>query len=115
MLAKQYRLKRNKDFESTFKKGKAFNGRFLFLKLRRNNLEISRFGFVIGKKASKKSTVRNRVKRLLREVIEARLKKVKPGFDIVILVKPKIITKSYQEIEKDVGELLEKAKLYIRN
>ncbi len=112
MLAKQHRLKRNKDFESTFKKGKAFNGRFLFLKLRRNNLEVSRFGFVIGKKASKKSTVRNRVKRLLREVIGARLKKIKPGFDIIILVKPEIIIKSYQEIEKEVEGLLKKVELY---
>ena len=111
MLAKQHRLKRNKDFESTFKKGKAFNGRFLFLKLRRNNLEISRFGFVIGKKVSKKSTVRNRVKRLLREVIEARLKKVKPGFDIVILAKPEIVEKDYGEIKKELEDLLEKAGL----
>lgn len=115
MLAKQYRLKKNKDFELTFKKGEALDGRFLFLKLRINNLEISRFGFVIGKKVSKKSTVRNKIKRRLRESIKKRLDDIKPGFDVIIVAKEEIVDKDYHDIGMEVEKLLKKAGLYIRN
>ena len=115
MLAKQYRLKKNKDFKLTFKKGEALDGKFLFLKLGINNLEISRFGFVIGKKISRKSTVRNKIKRRLREVIKKRLDNIKPGFDVIIVAKEEVVDKDYAKIKEELEGLLKKAGLYIRN
>ncbi len=111
MLAKQYRLKKNKDFELTFKKGEALNGRFLFLKLRINNLEISRFGFVIGKKVSNKAVIRNKLKRQLREIIRNNLSNIKSGFDIIIIVKPGIVDRDCREVEEEAMELLGRAGL----
>lgn len=113
MFAKQYRLQNDKDFKLVFKNGKVFNSKFLFLKIRKNSLENSRFGFIIGTKISKKSTVRNKIKRRLRESIKKKLNNIKPGFDVIIGVKPEIVDKSYQEIEKETGELLKKAGLII--
>lgn len=111
MLTKQYRLQKDRDFELVFKKGRAFKSKFLFLKLKRNNLEISRFGFVIGKTISKKSTVRNRIKRRLRDIIERNLVKIKSGFDVIIGVNTKIVEKNYQEIKEELEELLKKAEV----
>lgn len=111
MLSKQHRLQRNKDFELVFKKGKTFGNDFLFLKLLRNDLKINRFGFIIGKKISKKSTTRNKIKRRLREIIRKKSDNIKSGFDIIIVAKPKTVEKDYLEIREEVEGLLRKARL----
>ena len=109
MLSKKYRLQKDKDFDLVFKKGKNSGSEFLFLKLRKNDLEISRFGFILSKKISKNATVRNKIKRRLREIIRKELGNIKSGFDIVIVAKPKIVGKDYLEIREEVGGLLKKA------
>ena len=111
MLPRQHRLQRNKDFDLVFKKGRTFHSELLLLKLRRNNLEINRFGFIIGKKISKKSTVRNEIKRRLSEIIRKKIANIKPGFDVVIRAGAEIIDKNYKEIEKEIEGLFRKAKL----
>lgn len=113
MLIDEHRLKKDKDFELVFKEGKVFSSDFLFLKLKRNNLQTSRFGFIISKKISKKSTFRNKVKRRLRETIRKNLDNIKQGFDVIIGVRAEILDKDYQEVCKEIESLLKKAKLYI--
>lgn len=110
MLAKQYRLKKNKDFELVFKRGKTFDSKLLFLKtIKRNNLKVSRFGLVVGTKISKKATIRNKIKRRLRDVIRKKLEDIKPGFDVIIGAKAGVVDKNYQEIKEEFKGLLEKA------
>lgn len=111
MLSKQHRLTKDNDFESVFKKGKNLDSEFLFLKLRKNGSEISRFGFILSKKISKNAAVRNKIKRRLREIIRKELGNIKSGFDIVIVAKPKIVGKDYLEIREEVGGLIKKAGL----
>jgi ribonuclease P protein component len=106
MLAKQYRLQKDRDFESVFKKGKTLSDKFLFLKVKKNDLQVSRFGLIIGKKISNKAVIRNRLKRQLREIIKNNLFNIKPGFDIVVITKSEIINKNYQEIKNDLEKLL---------
>lgn len=111
MLSKKYRLQKDKDFDLVFKKGKNLDSEFLFLKLRKNDLEISRFGFILSKKISKNATVRNKIKRRLREVVRKELGNIKSGFDIIIVAKPRIVGKDYLEIREGVGGLLREAGL----
>lgn len=111
MLSKQYRLQKDKDFELVFKKGRIISNEFLFLKFVKNNLAVSRSGFIISKKISKNATVRNRIKRRLREIIRKRLDNIKAGFDIIIVAKPRIVNKDYLEIREGVEELLRKVGL----
>lgn len=111
MLSKQYRLQKDKDFELVFKKGRIVSNEFIFLKFVKNNLVVSRFGFIISKKISKNATVRNRIKRRLREIIRKKLDNIKSGFDIIVVVKPKIVDKDYLEIREGVEGLLRKAGL----
>ena len=112
MLSKKYRLQKDKDFDLVFKKGKNLGSEFLFLKLRKNGLEISRFGFILSKKISKNATVRNKIKRRLREIIRKKLNDIKPGLDVVIGTKTVIVNKDYQEIKEALEGLLRKAGLY---
>ncbi len=75
MLGKENRLRRKKDFEEIFKKGRSFKESFLVLKILKNNLKVSRFGFVVSQKVSKKAVVRNKIKRRLREIVGLNIKK----------------------------------------
>lgn len=111
MLSGQHRLKKDKDFKLVFGKGKTFSSEFLLLKFKKNDLDISRFGFIIGKKISKKSTVRNKIRRRLAETLRNRLAGIRAGFDIILVAKPKIIEKDYKDIDRELGKLLEEAKL----
>lgn len=108
MLAKQYRLQKDRDFKLVFENGKTVNSKFLFFKFKKNDLPISRFGFIIGKKISKKSTIRNTIKRKLREIIRKKINNIKPGFDIMIGAKTEILGKTYQELEQEVDCLINK-------
>jgi len=112
MLPKKNRLKKKKDFERVFKTGKGHKEDFLFLKIVENNLKISRFGFVVSKKFSKKALIRNRIKRQLRELVKLKLSKIKKGIDGVILVIPDLRDKDFLELEEIINKLFKKAKLY---
>lgn len=111
MLPKKNRLKKEKDFEKVFKKGKGLRKDFLFLKLLNNNLKKSRFGIVVSTKISKKATVRNKTRRRIREIIRNHLDEIKKGKDIVIVAQPGIEEKSFSQIKETLIELFKKAKL----
>lgn len=112
MLPQQNRLKKKRDFEKAFKKGKGFKEGFLFLKVASNGLKINRFGFVVGKIVSKKAVLRNKSKRRMREII----RQIKPlikkeGKDIILVARPGIEKKEFKEIKETVVKIFEKAKI----
>ncbi len=111
MLPKKYRLKKEKDFESVFKRGRKANSDSLFLKFKKNNLSFSRFGFSVRKKISKKAVVRNKIKRKLSNIIYKQINSIKLGFDVIIIVTSKILDKNYQEIKIELSKLLNKVNL----
>jgi ribonuclease P protein component len=111
MLSKENRLKRKKDFERVFKEGQGFKEDFLFLKIVKNNLKTSRFGFMVSKNFSKKATLRNKIKRRLRELVRINLVKVKKGIDGVLVAIPGLETKDFWEIEEIINKLFKKAKI----
>jgi ribonuclease P protein component len=109
VLPKINRLRKTRDIERVFKNGKAYREGFLFFKLLKNDLTVSRFAFAIGQKISKKATTRNRIKRTIREVAKKELPNIKPGFDGVLLALKGLETKNSKEIEDTVQQLLRKS------
>lgn len=111
MLPKNYRLRLKNDFDRLFKEGKFAGQAFLTLGFVKNKLDISRLAVIVGKKVSKKAVIRNSVKRKTAEIIRLNLEQIKPGFDLVFIVKPEIQGKKYKEIEAIVLSLLGRARL----
>jgi len=111
MLPLKNRIKKKKDFEKIFEKGKGFKEDFLILKTINNNLKSSRFGFIVSKKISKKANIRNKIRRKLREIIRIKLKKIEPGKDNLIITLPGLETKDFWEIEEAITKLFKKAKI----
>lgn len=99
MLPKINRLTKKKDFESVFKKGESVRNLFLLCKMAKSNLPQSRFGFVVSKKISSKATVRNTVKRRMRDAVAGALEELKKPVDMVIVALPGIELREFTEIK----------------
>jgi len=109
MLKKKYRLLKKTKFD----KKDIYTSPFFVLKFAKNEKSFSRFGFIVSKIIDKRATVRNRVKRKIRVCIETNFDKIKPGYDILFILKKHIMNKTTKEIsELTLGEL-EKQKLLI--
>ena len=111
MLPKINRLTKKKDFELVFKKGESIKNDFLIFKILKNHLKESRFGFVVSKKVSNKATIRNKVKRRLRDVISGKLKEIGKSVDLIIITLPGIEKKEFSEIQEIIINYLKKTKL----
>jgi len=118
MLKKIFRLTKEKDFAKLAKEGSASYAFCLIIKYLKNDLAFSRFGLIVSNKVSKKASTRNLIKRRIREILRLNLKSIKTGYDILIVVSPKIInnqgqTLPYEEMEKILAEIFGKAKLLV--
>jgi len=111
MLSKPNRLKQKKDIERVIKRGEGFKEKFLVLKTVKNNLSQSRFGFIVSKRVSNKASVRNKIKREMREIARKRIKSLKLGRDNLFITLPGTEKKNFQEIAETIAELFKKAKL----
>ncbi len=111
MLTKENRLIKQRDFERVFKQGKYCKQDLVFLRVEKNNKDVSRFGFVVPKKVSKKAVVRNRIKRRMREIIRKRLSGIKKGVDVVLSAVPGLEQKSFDEMATMIDIALEKLEI----
>jgi len=78
------------------------------MKARPNGSNLSRYGFSITKKVGK-AVQRNRLKRLLREIM--RLQSLTPGWDIVFMARSAAVGADYHQLEGAITKLLARAQL----
>jgi ribonuclease P protein component len=71
-----------------------------------NGLDLTRYGFAVGRRVGK-AVVRNRIKRRLREIL--RKAKLSPGWDIIVIARSPAALADYKKLEKSVAALLTKA------
>lgn len=112
MLKKTYRIKKNKEFVRTYKKGKVFFSPSIVMYAVNNEKAETRFGFSVSKKVGN-AVFRNRVKRKLREICRLNMHKIKGGYDIIIVARAIAASKKYSEILNETEKLLNKAKVII--
>jgi ribonuclease P protein component len=111
MLPKKYRLTKRENFKR-LRKGITFYSPIAIFKVLQNNLNISRFGIVVGAKVTRKAVKRNKLRRQINEIIRLKLPSLKSGYDVLILALPKIIEKNYWEINEEVDKVFKKAGIY---
>ena len=114
MLPQTNRLLRKKDFDNVWKNGRSAFGRLLGVKAIANNLGKNRFGIMIGLKVSKKAVKRNKIKRRLREIINASSPALNLGFDIVLTVLPAAREAEFSELKKEVEWCFKRLKIEFR-
>jgi ribonuclease P protein component len=78
------------------------------LKEKENGLNVNRFGIIVSKKIDKRAVVRNKIKRLFREILSELNENIKPGHDILLIAKKKILDSSRRENTLSIKTFLEK-------
>jgi len=92
---KEKRLVSNVQFKAVLshKRRRRFSDRLLTLYIAENDRGYSRLGVSVGKSCGN-AVVRNRLKRLLREVFRQSQEKIPAGFDYVLMISPRWTKKS---------------------
>lgn len=94
MLAKHYRLPSG----TYLPRHGAIIQPSIVIRFRQNNLPLSRFGFLVSKKVSKKAVERNTIRRRLQACVQECLSSVVSGYDVLIVAQPSSIDQSKQEL-----------------
>lgn len=97
-------LKKNRDFQMNYRKGKSLANRYLVMYVRENGLLKNRLGISVSKKVGN-SVVRHRVTRLLRESYRLHEEYFQCGYDIVIIARPSAKGRSYFDMESALVHL----------
>jgi ribonuclease P protein component len=110
-LPSSLRLKESRHFQRVREKGVSHPGRFLVLAtLRDEESPEFLFGLITGKKIGKAVT-RNRIRRLLREIIRAHRSEIQPGYHFVTIARWRSPDATLQELEQDWLRLAKRAGL----
>jgi ribonuclease P protein component len=107
LRAEKY-LNRKAQFALVYNKGASWSNKAMVLRAVPNGLELARYGFTVSRRVGN-AVVRNRVKRLLREIL--RQLPVKVGWDMVFIARIAATKMNYTEVEQSVGSLLNRAGL----
>jgi ribonuclease P protein component len=92
------RIRRHADFQEVYANGARIPGRYYTLFSKPNGLSIARLGIAATKRLGG-AVVRNRAKRLIREVF--RRNDIAPGFDIVVVPRRELLTAGLTTLEAD--------------
>lgn len=110
-MKKQYRIKKNSEFQEIFKTGKSFANRELVIYYReKKGQEHFRVGISVGKKIGNAVT-RNRLKRYIRECFRKVKDNLKQEYDIIIIARNQAVRADFHQLCNSLQHLLKKQKL----
>jgi ribonuclease P protein component len=105
-VRRELRLRRRKDFDNVFRRGRAWSNNLLVLRTLASDLPHNRFGFVTSKRVGG-AVVRNRIRRRLREAL--RQLSLETAWDVVVSAKTTAAKADYHELKRAVIDLLARA------
>ncbi len=111
MRGEEY-LTKSAQYALVYKEGSSWVNSLVVMKALPNGPSLSRYGFSVSKRVGKAVT-RNRVKRLLREIL--RLAPLEPGWDIIFIARPVAASTKFAELKKSVESSLSRAQLLVEN
>ncbi|ANS76420.1 ribonuclease P protein component [Paenibacillus yonginensis] len=110
-MHKKLRLRNRADFGRVYRNGKSFANRQLVVYWsRRPEVEQFRLGISVSKKIGN-AVVRNRMRRLIKEIVRLNQDKLISQVDIIFIVRKGATEMGYAELEKSVLHAFRKAGL----
>ncbi|MEX0617239.1 MAG: ribonuclease P protein component [Candidatus Woykebacteria bacterium] len=105
MLSAKHRLNLSKNRFRTA--DKSFSSSFFKLLIKKGAGEGPKIGFIVSGKIGKAVT-RNRVKRLLSEILAKRIEAIPKDLSLIFIAFPASKDKSYEELEAETEKILNK-------
>ena len=110
-------LKKNHEFQKVFKRGAWYSSNLLNVYILKNGKNLNYIGIAVGKKVSKSSVKRNRIRRLIREAYRLNENKIKSGLNIIMVWKTNCPFElaNFQDIQQDLLYCFKKADIISTN
>ena len=87
-LPSKNRLKKKKEFDHIFKNGSTVRGRFLLFKYTKMSGGTPKIGFIVPAKIVKKAVGRNKIRRLLANMVQKNISEINKDTVILLLKSP---------------------------
>ena len=91
-------LKKTKDFQNVYRRGKSYANRYLVMYVLSNQTEGNRLGISVSKKVGN-SVIRHHLTRLIRESYRLHEDMFNSGLDIVVIARVSAKNVGYRDIE----------------
>jgi ribonuclease P protein component len=112
-LQQEYRLKRRNDFRRVFQAGQSVaNRQFVVVMHDRKAEGPPRIGISVSKKVGK-AVVRNRIKRLVKEVTRQFIPYLKANTDYVIIARIPAAQMDYKQVKASLLHVFQKGKCFV--
>jgi ribonuclease P protein component len=103
-------LKENRDFRRLYYRGRSAVSDCLVVYVLRNRKGPGRLGITTGTKLGH-AVVRKRMRRVVREIYRHHSEEIRSDMDVVVVVRNRAVTASYQEIDRAFVHCAEKTGL----
>ena len=114
-MKKSYRVKKDREFQQVFHKGKSTaNRQFVIYKLNKEAQAHFRVGISVSKKLGNAVT-RNRLKRRIRHILMELDDQITQNADFIVIARSPIVQMSYQEMKSSMMHVLKLAALLPKN
>ena len=101
----KYKIRKGWEYRFIYRNGRRKANRYFVLYYIKNNLEYSRFGISVSRKLGG-AVKRNRIKRLIREIVRLKDDTREMGLDMIIVAREGMIGVNFKEANDVFGSLI---------
>ena len=109
-MQRKFRLTRSEDFKRVRRDGKSYAHPLVVLIVQKSDHPHIRIGVAAGKTVGT-AVIRNRSKRLLREVMRTLIPNIASGLDLILIARPKLASATLEETRQAMQNLLHRAQI----
>jgi len=102
MLPGKHRLRKQKDFDRVYKRGKVIRAPLFLIRMGSAGTDLPRFAVVVSNKVSKKAVDRNRVRRRTHAAWRDLLPRVKKPVDVIISMSTRAVPATQEVIQAEL-------------
>ncbi len=109
-MQRHLRLRHRADFARLRREGRTWRHPLVILSATPNGRTHNRYGFITSKKLGN-AVVRNRARRLMREVVRQAHPRLRQGYDVVFIARRAMAGKPYGAVQDAMAHVLQQAHL----